>query len=162
MKIATRLLLIACLALPFLAACKKEEAPKAPVVAALTAPTSTDEAAWNAYITDVVTRHADGATSMYAYTLPAEDSADFQGYYDRQLEKAQVDVARGGMEGTLLAFGSPSSAKSADLAVASFAKSEADTMKGVRVLFIGSPADSERVKAAVVPTGATYQFIEAK
>ncbi|MGH8077181.1 MAG: hypothetical protein ACREPE_07650 [Lysobacter sp.] len=162
MKITTRLLLIACLALPFLAACKKEEAPKAPVAAALTAPKNTDEAAWNAYITDVVKRNADGATNMYAYTLPAADSPDFQGYYDRQLEKAQLDVARGGMEGTLLAYGSPTSAKSADLAVASFAKAEAGTMEGVKVLFIGDAVDSERVKAAVAPTGATYLFVEAK
>jgi hypothetical protein len=161
MNIATRLLLIACLALPMLTACKKAEAPKAEVVA-LSAPKNADETARNAYITDVVTRKAEGATSMYAYTLPAETSPDFQGFYDRQLEKAQLDVARGGMEGTLLAFGSPSSTKSADLAVASFAKSEPGTMKGVRVLFIGSPADSERVKAAVTPTGATYEFIEAK
>lgn len=162
MKTTTRLLLIACLVLPLLAACKKEEAPKVEVAAALTAPTTTDEAAWNAYITDVVTRHADGATGMYAYTLPAPDSPDFQGYYDRQLEKAQVDVARGGTEGTLLAFASPSSAKSADLAVASFANAEPGTMKGVRVLFLGDAADSERVKAAVEPTGATFQFVEAK
>ena len=162
MKTTTRLLLIACLALPVLAACKKEEAPKAAAVAALTAPTTTDEAAWNAYVTDVVTRNAEGATGMYAYTLPAPDSADFQGYYDRQLEKAQLDITRGGVEGTLIAFGSPSSAKSGDLAVASFANAEPGTMKGVRVLFIGESADSERVKAAVAPTGATYQFIEAK
>lgn len=162
MKTTTRLLLIACLALPFLAACKKEEAAKAEVAAALSAPTSTDENAWNAYLTDVVKRNAGGATNIYVYTLPAADLADFQGYYDRQLEKAQLDVARGGMEGTLLAFGSPSSVKSADLAMTSFAKAEPGTMTGVKVLFVGATADSERVKAAVSLSGATYQFVEAK
>lgn len=162
MKTSTRLMLIACLALPMLAACKKDEAPQVEAAPALTAPTTSDETAWNAYLTDVVTRQADGATGLYAYTLPAPDSDDFQGYYDRQLEKAELDVARGGVEGTLLAFGSPASAKSADLAVASFAKAEPGTMKGVRVLFIGDAADSERVKAAVERTGATFQFVEAK
>lgn len=162
MMTTTRLLLVACLALPLLAACKKEEAPKAEVAAALSAPTSTDENAWNAYLTDVVKRNADGATNMYAYTLPVADSADFQGNYDRQLEKAQLDVARGGVEGTLLAFGSPSSAKSADLATASFAKAAPGAMKGVKVLFVGDAADSERVKAAVEPSGATYQFVETR
>ena len=162
MKTTTRLLLIACLALPFLAACKKEEAAKAEVAAALSAPTSTDENAWNAYLTDVVKRNAGGATNIYVYTLPAAELADFQGYYDRQLEKAQLDVARGGMEGTLLAFGSPSSVKSADLAMTSFAKAEPGTMTGVKVLFVGATADSERVKAAVSLSGATYQFVEAK
>ena len=45
-KTLTRLLVIACLALPF-AACKKEEAPKAEATAApLTAPKTGDAAAW--------------------------------------------------------------------------------------------------------------------
>ena len=160
MKITTRLFLIACLVLPLLTACK-EEVPVKVEAAALTAPKTADENEWNLYLTDVVKRNADGATSMYAYTLPADSSPDFQGYYDRQLEKAQLDVARGGVEGTLLAFGSPTSARSADLAIASFVKAEAGTMKGVKVLFVGDAADNERVKAAVVPTGATYQFVEA-
>ena len=40
------------------------------------------------------------------------------------------------------------------------AKVGAGTMNGVRVLFIGSAADSERVKAAVEPTGSEYVFID--
>jgi hypothetical protein len=32
----------------------------------------------------------------------------------------------------------------------------------VRVLFIGKAEDSERVRAAVEPTGAEYLFVEAK
>jgi hypothetical protein len=35
-------------------------------------------------------------------------------------------------------------------------------MKGVKVLFIGKPADSDRVKAALAPTGVDYVFVEAK
>ena len=35
-------------------------------------------------------------------------------------------------------------------------------MKGVKVLFIGDAADSERVKAAVAPSGVNYVFVEAK
>jgi hypothetical protein len=109
-----------------------------------------------------VTRNLDNATSTFVYTLPADSSPDFQGAYDRQLEKAEVDLSRGGVEGTLLAFGGPNSAKSADLAVAAFSKAAPDTMKGVKVLFIGAQADSDRVKAAVDPSGATFKFVEAK
>lgn len=158
------LLLTACLVLPFAAACNKSEAPQqvAEVKAPLAAPTTQDENEWNAYLTDVVQRNLDGATSTFVYTLPPENSPDFQGFYDRQLEKASADAARGGVEGTLLAYGSPSSAKSADLAIASFAKTAPGAMKGVKVLFIGDAADSERVKAAVEPSGATYQFVEVK
>ena len=162
MKNATRLLLIACLSLPFLAACKKEEKAAAVVEAPLTAPTTTDENAWNTYLTEVVKRNLDGVTNTYVYVLPAEGSQDFQGYYDRQLEKAQTDISRGILEGNLLAFGSPTSAKTADLAVAAFSKAQPGSMKGVKVLFIGSAADNDRVKAAVTPAGVDYKFVEAK
>ncbi len=163
MKTTTRLLLIACLAAPVLVACNKTEEKTAAVAEApLAAPTSNDGTAWDTYLTEVVKRNIEGATNVYLYTLPDPTGADFQGEYDRQLEKAVGDVARGGVEGTLLAFGSQNSAKSADLAIASFAQSQPGTMKGVRVMFIGAPADSERVKAAVEPSGAKFEFIEAK
>lgn len=163
MNTTHRLMLIAALTLPVLAACKKEEAaPAAVEQAAVPAPKTADETAWNAYLTDVVKRNLDGALSTYVYTLPAADSKDFQGYYDRQLEKAMGDVQRGGVDGTLLAFGSPTSSKSADLAVASFTKAAPDSMKGVKVLFIGDAADKARVEAAVKPSGAKFQFVEAK
>lgn len=160
----TRMLLIACLSLPLLAACQGDGADEqgAAVQAPLSAPVGTDENEWNAYLTDAVTRNIGNATSTYVYTLPAEDAADFEGSYQRQFEKAQTDIARGVVEGTLLAFGSPSSAKSADLAVAALQGAQPGSMKGVRFLFIGTPADSQRVGAVVEPTGAEYVFIEAK
>lgn len=163
MKTTTRLLLIACLSMPLLAACNKQEEKTAAVAEApLAAPTTNDSAAWDTYLTEVVKRNIEGATNVYLYTLPDPAGADFEGEYARQLEKAQGDVARGGVDGTLLAYGSQNSAKSADLAVASFAQAQPGTMKGVRVMFIGAPADTDRVKAAVEPSGAKFEFIEAK
>ena len=157
-----RLLMTACLLLPLaLGACKKEEAAVATDVP-VAVPTTNDDNAWSAYLTDVVRRNMEGATNTYVYVLPAPDTADFQGYYDRQLEKAQGDIERGMVENTLIAFGSPNSEKTANLAVASFEKAEAGKLKGVRVLFIGDQADSARVQAAVEPSGATYKFVEAK
>ncbi len=163
MKTTTRLLLIVCLVLPF-AACKQQESQSEAVVAApLTAPTTGDDNAWGAYLTDVVKRNMDGVNaSPYLYYLPAETAADFQGDYDRLLEKTQADLGRGITEGNFLAFGSPASARMADLIAAAFAKVDPTTMKGVKVLFIGNAADSERVKAAVEPSGVTYAFVEAK
>jgi len=152
-----------CGLLPLLAACNKSEDKSAAVAEApLAAPTTNDGTAWDTYLTKVVTQKIEGATNVYLYTLPDPAGADFQGEYDRQLEKAQGDVARGGVEGTLLAFGSQNSAKSADLAIASFAQAQPGTMKGVRVMFIGAQADADRVKAAVEPSGAKFEFIEAK
>jgi hypothetical protein len=157
-----RLMLAACLLLPLaLGACQKEEAAVA-VDAPVAVPTTNDDNAWNAYLTDVVRRNMDGATNTYVYVLPAPDNADFQGSYDRQLAKAQGDIERGILENTLIAFGSPNSEKTGNLAVASFERAEAGKMKGVKVVFVGNSADSARVQAAVEPSGATYKFVEAK
>ena len=89
-----RIGLAASLVLAF-TACKKEEAAKV-VSAPLSAPTTSDDTAWGAYVTDVVRRNLGNTTnSPYVYYLPAEDSPDFQGGYDRLLEKAQGDCGGG-------------------------------------------------------------------
>ena len=75
---------------------------------------------------------------------------------------AKNAIARGIVGGNLIAFGSPESAKMADIAVASFTGVPVDTMKKVKIVFIGDAVDSERVQAAVTPTGADYVFVEAK
>lgn len=163
MTITTRLLLTACLALPFLVACKKEEAVQKVEQAPLTRPAGDDVEAWQAYVTDVVKRNMQGVNaSPYVYFLPGESSADFQGEYDRMLEKVQGDLARGIVEGNMLAFASPASAKMADIVAAAFPGVDAGAMKGVKVVFIGDAADTARVEAAVAPSGATYTFVEAK
>ena len=165
MKTTTRLMLLAVLALPVLAACNKDDGAQTAKVekAAVAKPANTtDENAWNAYIQDQVTRHVDGAAATVAYTLPVPGSEDYDGAFQRAVDKAKEDVARGGVEGTLMAFGSASSAKTADMIVAAFDKAGQDTMKGVRILFIGDAADAPRVEAAVKPSGAKFEFVEAK
>jgi hypothetical protein len=163
MNTMLRMLLIACLILPF-AACKKEEAPKAAVVEApLTAPTSGDLPAWRAYVTYVAKHNMDGITnSPYVYFLPSESTEGFGGLYERQLEKLEGDLSRGIIEGNMLVFASPSSGKLAEMATVAFKQVGAGTMKGVKVIFIGKPVDSEKVKAASAAAGVTYIFIEAK
>jgi hypothetical protein len=163
MKIAQRLLLAACLALP-LAACKKEEAaPVDTAPAALVVPAKTDDAGWRTYLSEVVMRNMGDITNQpFLYYLPTQADPEFQAKYDRQLDQAKNAIARGIVGGNLIAFGSPESAKIADIAVASFADVPADTMKKVKIVFIGDAVDSERVKAAVAPTGADYVFVEAK
>lgn len=162
MKLSHRVLLIACLVLPF-AACKKEEAPVEAVKAPLAAPANDDRQAWMAYLSDVVNRNMDGIQNQpFVYMVPSEALPDFADQYDRLLEKAKMDVARGIIAGNLLAYGGHSSAKVGDLVVESFKDVEPNSMKGVKVLFIGQAADSERVKAAVAPAGVDYKFVEAK
>ena len=162
MKIATRMLLTACLVLPF-TGCKKAEAPVAVVEAPLVAPAKTDDAGWRKYLTEVVTRNMGDITNQpFLYYLPTQSDPEFQAKYDRQLDQAKNAIARGIVGGNLIAFGSPESAKMADIAVASFTGVPVDTMKKVKILFIGDAVDSERVKAVVAPTGADYVFVEAK
>jgi hypothetical protein len=165
MNILVRLLLVVGLAVS-LAACKKEEAPKAVEKAPLTAPTNEDAAAWREYISDVVKRNMDGVTGQpFVYMLPAESSTDFEGSYDRLLDKASTDISRGILGGSMLAYAaaSPSSTKAADLVVTAFEAQKVEgKLKDVKLVFIGKPEDSDRVKAAVEGSGVNYVFIEAK
>lgn len=160
MKMMTRLLMIACLVLPFMA-CKKQEAAAPVVKAPMSAPKTDDRQAWVDYLNDVVPRHLAGIPNQpYVYLLPGESAPDFQDQYDRMLDKAKSDVARGIITGNMLAYASPASAKMADMVIAAFDGVPAESMKGVRVLFIGKAADSERVKAAVSPAGVEYVFVD--
>lgn len=165
MKHIVRLLLIAFFALSVVACDKQASAPAAADQAPLVAPTNEDPAAWREYVSDTVKRNMQGVSSApFVYLLPAESTQDFQGSYDRLLEKAKSDVDRGILPGNLLAFSSASlsSAKAADLVVAAFADVKPDKLKGVKLLFIGKPEDNDRVKAAVQAAGVDYIFVETK
>jgi hypothetical protein len=159
----TRIVLIAFIAVFALAACKKAEAPVKAAAAPVAVPTAGDANQWQAYATDVVKRNMDGVTnSPFVYFLPQESDAEFQAQYDAQLDKVKTDITRGILEGNMLAFVSPASAKMAELVETAFKDVEPNSMKGVKVLFIGQSADSARVEAAVKPAGVNYVFVEAK
>ena len=158
----SRTAMLALLAVFALAACKQEEAPKAEA-APVAVPTNGDANAWQAYASDVVKRNMDGVTnSPFVYFLPLESEADFQGQYDSQLDKVKTDISRGILEGNMLAFVSPASAKMAELIETAFVDVEPNSMKGVKVLFIGQSADAARAEAAVKPAGVNFVFVEAK
>jgi hypothetical protein len=149
-----------------LAACGKKEEAKtvaaAPAAVAVPANAS-DNQAWKAYIMSVVKQNMTGIrTSPFTYYLPDTTATDFEDQYDRQFDNVVGVVGRGVLPGNMLAFGSPASARMADLIVESFTDIPAGSMKDVRVLYIGQAVDSDRVKAAVEPSGATYVFHEAK
>ena len=161
MKSMSRLMLIACLVLPF-AACKKEEEVQVER-AAVAVPTTDDKAAWQAYLQDQVPRHMEGiSNSPFIYRVPSETNPADEEEYNRLLEKAQLDVARGIVRGNMLAYAGLDPTKTADLVVHAFQDVSPNTMNGVRVVFIGDAVNSERVKAAVEPAGVEYVFVEAK
>lgn len=160
-RIASHLLVALALALS-LAACGGEEGAPKVEKEVVAVPTSEDASAWRKYVSYVVGENLKGiSNSPFVYLLPAESTEDFQGAYDRLLEKAAADVERGILPGNMLAFAmaSPNSAKGADLAIESFAKVEPDKLKGVRLLYIGQGEDEERVKAAVAASGVEFVFV---
>ena len=167
MNNTTRALLLACmLASPLaLTACKKEApvANEATEAKVLVAPAKDDDAGWKAYLPAVVQENMGTITNNpFLYYLPPESDPEFEAKYQRQVEAATTAMARGVQKGNLLAFGSPASARMAELIEVAFKDVPADTMSGVRILFIGDAADNPRVQAALAPTGADYVFVEAK
>ncbi|RYE93369.1 MAG: hypothetical protein EOO78_27215, partial [Oxalobacteraceae bacterium] len=100
--------------------------------------------------------------SPFLYYLAPESDPEFAAKFERQTESATQAVARGVQPGNMLAFGSSASTKMADLIDVAFKDVPPDSMKGVRVLFIGNAAENARVQAIVQPKGVEYTFVEAK
>jgi len=152
-------------ALIALSACNKGEDKKpaeaAPVV--LTAPTDGTDQSWKQYIAALVKQNMKGVRSQpFLYYLPVGTTPDFEDQYNRQLDNVAATIARTVTPGNMLAFGSPESARMADLVIEAFKSADAGSFKDVKVLFIGKPEDGERVRAGVEASGAEYIFIEAK
>jgi hypothetical protein len=144
---------------------KAAAAPLAPLVA----PKTGDDKEWKIYLQQVVQRNMAGVTDrVFPYylpnnsTVPTPEDQDGKSMYDRQLENVATVISRTVLPGNMLVFGSPDSAKMADLIVASFTGAPADALKGSQVLFIGNAADSARVQPVVEAVGAKYIFVEAK
>jgi len=161
MKIMMRLMLIACVALLLSACDKAEKAGKQVEQPAVAVPAGEEQSEWGAYVRDVVIRNMGSITNQpYVYLLPGESHEDFEGNYERMAERVISDVGRGVLRGNMLAFASPASAKMADIVIQSFDGVVPGSMKGVRLLFIGTAADGERVREAVSPAGLDYVFVD--
>ncbi len=163
MKNAMRVMLAASMVLAF-TACKKEEAaPVADAQQALVAPAKDDDAGWKQYLQTVAVQNIGNITNNpFLYYLPPESDPEFAAKYERQVESATGAIGRGVQPGNMLAFGSSASSKMADMIQTAFKDVQADSMKGVRVVYIGDAADNARVQTIVQPTGADYIFVEAK
>lgn len=158
--IRSTLMILAVLAL---AACDKAKEEAAPVAAPveLKAPTSGIDREWRMYLTEVVKQNMQGIrSSPFMYYLPDESAEDFEEQYERQLENVSGTVSRGVLPGNMLAFGSPSPARMAELIGEAFEGASPGSMKDVRVLFIGSQDDAEQVRAVVEATGAGFVHVD--
>lgn len=156
-----------------LSACESpEEATETKTAVAMVAPkvpAGSDDKEWKLYLQAVVSQNMAGVTDrVFPYYLPANSTVPTPGdsqnrsQYDRQLENVTSVLSRTVLPGNMLVFGSPDSAKMADLVISSFSGGKDNALKGSQVLFIGKAEDSARVQAAVEAVGAKYIFVEAK
>ena len=135
--------------------------------AAKPAPVPTDPAdktAWQKYLSKTVMQNMKGVKTNrpFMYFVPSGDGADQDSARKDQLDNVSVTVQRGVLPGNMMAFGGPDSKRTADLIVEAFKGAGDGTLKGVVVLFVGAPADSDRVKDGVAKSGAEYRFVEMK
>lgn len=160
MKAMFRTLLIA-VAVLAVVGCKKEEKKVEEAPAPLVMPTTSDSMAWRNFMVEVVKRNMEGVTeSPFVYFLPAVDGAIDQGEFNRQLENVQGVVQRTVLPGNMLAFASPDSESMTKLIEQAFEGAPADALKDVRLLFIGTREQGERVKAAIAVTNANFVLYE--
>lgn len=162
------MLLATCAMALMLSACGQKEAEVAVVeetveVVALPPPGS-PPAEWKKYLGAVVMQNMQGVKSNRPYMYFVPGGTDGKAEVDRsnQLDNVSIAVARGVLPGNMLAFGGPESATTANLIIDAFQDAGDGTFKDVTVLFVGLPADSERVQEALARTGATYKFAEMK
>lgn len=164
------LILASCVALSGCVSGDEEAAPKVMVAKpAPRAPAGTDDKEWKLYLQQVVSQNMGGVTDrVFPYYLPANSTVptpgdpDNRSQYDRQLENVTTVMSRTVLPGNMLVFGSPDSAKMADLILAAFSGATKDALRGSQVLFIGKPDDGARVKTAAETVGAKYIFVAAK
>ncbi|MCE2945141.1 MAG: hypothetical protein ACK5VV_09380 [Lysobacteraceae bacterium] len=145
----------------------EKSAPKQdPNAAALVAPATDDDAAWKAYLGQVIGQNMDGVTERtFNYYLPAgTDPTEEEGPYQRMKADVNAALLRTVLPGNMLTFSSPNSTMMADLVVAAFEgeELEEDALKGSRVLFIGESKDESRVRQAALSVGAEFRFVEVK
>lgn len=157
-----------------LCACGQSDEDKAKAAAAAAAaeaakpvPMPTDPAnkqAWQGYLVKVVMQNMQGVKTNhpFMYFVPAGDGADQVSARQDQLDNVTTTVLRGVLPGNMMAFGGPDSKLTGDLIVGAFKDAGEGTLKGVVVLFVGAPADSDRAKEAIAKSGAEYRFVEMK
>lgn len=160
--------LVLSLAVLALGGCKQDSAAPsadAPAAesAALPVPALNDDMAWRDYLRATVKQHMQGIRrSPFMYYLAPKETAEseevWEDQYQRQFDNVASNISRGVLPGNMLAFGSPEYERIATLAVDAFASVSPNSMKDVRVLFIGRTEDRDRVAEAVAPSGAEFVF----
>jgi hypothetical protein len=146
---------------------KKEQAAATPAVV-LTAPVDNDTEGWEAYMTQEVKPYIDKRyRKPYLYFFPKVDEASPEKdeqlrQFQAQIEALQGAVARGIQAGSMIGIGGPAPAAIGDVVVESFKLAGPKSLKGVRVVVIGSASEKDRIQAAIAPSEAEFVWVEMK
>ena len=152
-------LLFVLLASVGLTACQQGDqaaAPAATETAPMVAPANEDNDAWKKYLAEVVKSYVPAGQSARLYVTFAAFGQDEE-KTERMIDNTATFVSTGIAKGTFLAFGG-NSELAGNVVEAGFADIQEGKLEGVTVLFVGTPEDGERAKAAIEPWGATYVF----
>lgn len=149
---------LAC-ALLTLGACQEAAPPPDPAKVVPANPA--DSVAWKAYVSAVSKTLVPADQSSRIFATFVEHNQDPE-KTARTVENIKNFIGRGIAEGTTILFASPDSPVVADIVEQAFADPKADSLKTIRVIFIGQEAERERVRAAVTAWGANFVFHEAK
>ena len=144
-----------------LSACNKNQQSQQPAQAVQASkPTSpSDIKGWQVYLTQIIRDNMKGIQNTpYVYFVPAGDDPANAGARGRVQDTLNGVVAQTVLPGNMIAAGGPDSAKTADVLVTAFKNAQPGSFKGVTVLFIGDPADKQRVQDAIAPSGADFRF----
>lgn len=139
-----------------LAGCQKESAQQADQRPPLAAPTSQNDADWRQYVGQMVSRNVKikrGMPPFAVYISPDEDPTP-------TLDNVKETLSRGVLKDTIIAFGSRDSALMAAKMAEVFEVVPENSLKGVRVVFVGRAQDKAAAEAAVAGSGAEFIFLE--
>jgi len=158
-----------------LSGCQPEAAPTsgegattaAPVV---TAPTTNDPVAWEAYVKQELQPHMDPRRFRgrpFSYFIPmvdpaAPDAPELQRQFDAQSEAIENSIGRGIQAGTMLAFAGPDSNAVAGVLEKAFTFAAPKSLNNVRIVVIANAQERARIEAAIVPSGAEFIFVDMR
>ena len=116
---------------------------------------------WEAYISSIVEANMGNITKQpYAYFVPTADDPANRASVAKVRDQLSEVVAATVLPGNMVAAAGPSSATTAQVLEAAFRNASPGSFQGVVILFIGDQADELAVRAAVVPSGATFKFAQ--
>lgn len=116
---------------------------------------------WQAYIGSIVKANRGSIiNSPYAYFVPTAADPANTAAVARVQDQINDVVAATLLPGNMIAAAGPSSATTAHVLESAFRNAAPGSFQGVVILFIGDQADEAPVRAAVIPSGATFKFAQ--